>query len=356
MGYGLDLGEYGYSQRIEKLYKSIKGAEGTIRARVLADHGLGFVIAAEAGELEAVMSGGMLAEGGPMRPVAGDWVTARLAPEGGHAQITSVLPRFSCLERADTMVGWKKTVVAANFDYLIIMVSMNANYGLNRIERMVLAAKASGGRPVLALSKADLCPDAQGLAERARAVAADTDVIAFSSISGEGTSRIMSYFKRGITCAVVGSSGVGKSTLLNRLMGYEAAKTAAIREEDSKGRHTTTYRALHLLPKGGLFLDTPGIRAFGLTAGEDELDSTFTDIKEIAANCRFSDCSHKKEPGCAVLKAVEEGDLDERRYMSYMKMAKELDYVRASYDRAVWQERKKRGKAIAMFSRKLKKQ
>jgi len=351
----LDLGEYGYSQRIEEMYAGAKAAEGFVCARVLADYGLGFVIVAEAGEMDAVMSGGMLADVSGIRPVAGDWVVARSAPEGGHAQITGVLPRFSCLERADTMVGWKKTVVAANFDYLIIMISMNANYGLNRIERMLSAARASGGVPVLALSKADLCADSAKLAGRAEAVAAGVDVITFSSVTGEGMAKIMSYFRKGVTCAVVGSSGVGKSTLLNRLMGYEAAKTATVRQEDSKGRHTTTYRALHLLPEGGLFLDTPGIRAFGLTAEGDELDSTFTDIKELASSCRFGDCSHTKEPGCAVLKAIEEGELEERRYLSYMRMAKELDYVRASYDRAVWQERKKKGKAIAKFSKELNK-
>jgi len=347
----LNLTDYGYSERVEDIYRRRGVPAGTIRARVLEDYGLGYVLASDAGELDAALSGGLMDGLSGERPVAGDWVLARPAPEGGHAQVLEVMPRLSELRRADTMVDWKTTVVAANFDYLIFMVSMNANYSLNRIERLMASARKSGGVPVLVLSKLDLCDDRDGMIMQAESVAPDADVVAISSLTGQGLEALDRYFRKGVTTAVVGSSGVGKSTLLNRLMGFEAERTQGIREVDSKGRHTTTHRALHLLPGGGLFLDTPGVRSFGLTSEDHEASSSFPDIEELAQACRFDDCSHTKEPGCAVLRAVEEGDLEKRRYLSYLKMVKEVEHVRAGSEAAAFMERKRRAKAISKIQR-----
>lgn len=350
---GLDIRQYGYNDRIDASIAAMASGEGLIAGRITDDFGTGFTAVTEAGEVEAALSGGILSDRGELRPVAGDWVRIRLAPEGTRGQIVKVVPRYSELRRADSHVGWKSVVVAANFDYLMMMVSMNANYSLNRIERLITAAWSSGGTPVLVLSKKDACEDADLLLQQAIDAVPGTDVLSISALTGEGMDLLAGYFRPGVTCAVVGSSGVGKSTLLNSLMGYEAAKTAEIRQSDSKGRHTTTSRALKLLPGGGMLIDTPGIRAFGLTADDDDLLGSFQDIEQLAQNCRFDDCSHTGEPGCAVLKAIEEGLLEERRYDSYMKMVKEVMYLRSKSETEAWLQRKKRGKMIAKIQRSL---
>ena len=349
----MSLIDYGYSKRAEKLYDAEATKGQFIRARVIDDFGTGFLLASDAGELEAVLSGGLLSDAQAVRPVAGDWVLARVAPEGGHGQVVKVMPRYSELKRADTVVDWKSTVVAANFDYLMMMVSMNMNFSLNRIERLITSAWSSGGTPVLVLSKKDVCEDAESLIAKARDVVPGTDVVAISSMTGEGIEEVAAFFRGGVTCAVVGSSGVGKSTLLNYLMGRQIAKTASIRDVDSKGRHTTSHRTLHLLPGGGLFLDTPGVRSFGLTAEDEEMGKAFQDIEELAHGCRFSDCAHKGEPGCAVAKAIEDGLLEERRYLSYLKLQKEIRHVQAKTEVAARLEQKRKGKVIAKLIKQL---
>lgn len=349
----MDLKQYGYNDRVKDGIGAMGAREGLIAGRITDDFGTGFVAVTEAGEAEAVLAGAILSDKEELRPVAGDWVLMRLAPERTRGQIIKVMPRMSELRRADSHVNWKSVVVAANFDYLMMMVSMNANYSLNRIERLITAAWSSGGTPVLILSKKDACDDADILEQQAKDAVPGTDVVSISALTGEGVDQLGGYFKPGITCAVVGSSGVGKSTLLNKLLGYEAAKTADIRQSDSKGRHTTTSRALKLLPSGGMLIDTPGIRAFGLTAEEDDLSDSFGDIEELANGCRFDDCSHMGEPGCAVLRAIEEGILEQRRYDSYMKMLKEVMYMKSKSETAAWLERKRRGKLIAKIQRSL---
>ena len=349
----LDLRQYGYNDRVSRGIGAMGAGDGLTAGRITDDFGTGFSAATDAGEIEAVLSGAILSDKRELRPVAGDWALIRLAPEKTRGQIVRVMPRMSELRRADSHVTWKSVVVAANFDYLMMMVSMNANYSLNRIERLIAAAWSSGGTPVLVLSKKDACDDADLLEQRAMDAVPGTDVVSISALTGEGVDVIEGYFKPGVTCAVVGSSGVGKSTLLNRLMGYEAAKTAEIRQGDSKGRHTTTSRALRLLPTGGMLIDTPGIRAFGLTAEDDDLSGSFQDIEELAIGCRFDDCSHTGEPGCAVLQAIEDGFLESRRYDSYMKMVKEVMYVKSKGETAAWLERKRKGKLIAKIQRSL---
>ncbi len=349
----MDLIQYGYNDRIRAAIQTMGSGDGLVTGRIADDFGTGFSVITENGEIDAVLAGGILSDKGEIRPVAGDWARIRLAPEGTRGQIVKVVPRFSELRRADSHVGWKSVVVAADFDYLMMMVSMNANYSLNRIERLIAAAWSSGGTPVLVLSKKDACGEADLLEEQAKDAVPGTDVVSISALTGEGVDALRGYFKPGVTCAMVGSSGVGKSTLLNRLMGYEAAKTAEIRQSDSKGRHTTTSRALKLLPGGGMLIDTPGIRAFGLTAEDDDLLGSFQDIEDLASGCRFGDCSHSSEPGCAVLEALESGLLERRRYDSYMKMVKEVLYVKSKSETAAWLERKRKGKLIAKIQRSL---
>lgn len=349
----LSLIEYGYSPKVERMFEEA-GADGDkMKARVITEHGLGFRIVTKTGELEAGLSPDYL-EGLAERPVAGDWVLVKSGGAGGITAITLWLPRYSELRRADTQVGWKSTVVAANFEVVMLMVSMNANYGLNRIERLVATAAASGGRPVVVLSKADLCSDPEKLLEETRSAVPGTDVISISAATGDGLDRLMNYFAPGTTCAVVGSSGVGKSTLLNCLLGQEAAKTASVSRKASRGRHTTTGRSLYPLPGGGVFLDTPGVRAFGLTSGIDGMSSTFPEIEELSSSCRFSDCTHTNEPGCAVLHALLAGKLEKRRYENYMKMAREASLVKSEERNALREMRRKRDKQIAKMRRAIK--
>jgi ribosome biogenesis GTPase len=350
----LTLMDYGYMEKIEKTILKCGGlpSDNTL-ARVIGDYGTGFAVIHEGGSANASLAGSFQngANKDEMRPVTGDWVAVRIAPGGGTGVITKIYPRFSEMRRSDTVTEWKNTHVAANFDFVFLMVSLNSNFTLSRVERLVTAAWASGGTPVVLLSKADLTEGIESLISSVSALVPGVDVVAISAITGYGIEKVSSYMKSGITCALVGSSGVGKSTLLNLMMGQEVAKTAEIRKADSKGRHTTSNRALYLLPSGGLILDTPGIRAYGLNEMGSNLERTFSDIEELAGRCRFTDCSHTGEPGCAVLMAIEDKSLDERRLASYLRMQKELEHVKAKSENSARLIRKRRQKGLAKLIR-----
>ncbi len=296
-------------------------------ALVTAEHKRSYTIWLDGRELPAVLRGRMLGEAVSRLdlPVVGDDVEVSLSDNGEKAVISSVKPRSSLLLRKGLGGSRDAQPLAANISKVFLVMGLDGNFNIARLERLLVAAWDSGAVPVAVLTKSDLCP-AEMLPVKLAAVeraAPGVKVLSLSSVSGDGVDKVEAELAGGARCCFVGSSGAGKSTLLNRLAGREAAPTGAVREGDSRGRHTTTARQLYFLPGGGQVIDTPGIREFCVAFSGDGLDGSFGDIAGLAAGCRFADCSHSGEPGCAVAAAVEAGALSAERLKNYQKLRRE---------------------------------
>jgi ribosome biogenesis GTPase / thiamine phosphate phosphatase len=286
--------------------------DGTRIGRVVRiDRGLLTVLTA-AGE-ERVRPGGGRHDGSG--PAVGDWVALR-----GELAVR-VLPRRTAFVRTAAGRGSAPQVVAANVDLVLVVDALVGAARLRRIERYLAVAWASGATPVVVLSKADLCPDVSAALARVAEDAVGVEVLAVSAVTGAGLAELRARIPPGCTAAMVGPSGVGKSSLLNALAGRPVASTAEIRD-DGRGRHTTTARELHQLPGGGLLIDTPGMRELALPGG-DGLDTAYADVADRAADCRFRDCAHRTEPGCAVAAAIDRGELDPARLTAWRKLQAE---------------------------------
>lgn len=260
-----------------------------------------------------------LYDGGEEFPTTGDYVLALPEPEPGDWQIVRTLSRKSFFSRLDSWHGTEQAV-AANMDVVFAVQSLNENFNVKRLERYLTLAWASGAQPVVVLTKADLPGDHAGMIAAAQGTAGEAPVIALSSKTGEGMERLAPYLRPGATAAFLGSSGVGKSSLINRLAGEEVMLTSAVREVDSAGRHTTTHRQLLRLPSGVLVIDTPGMRELGMWDAAEGVSVTFPDVEQYLGRCRFSDCRHENEPGCAIRAAIESGELPEDRWKSYQTL------------------------------------
>lgn len=257
-------------------------------------------------------------------PAVGDFVMLdRSHDQNGNGIISHVLTRKSVFERKAAGQTSDTQIVAANIDIVFICSALNNDYNLRRLERYLSIAWSSGAVPVIVLTKADLCEDTEEKLAEVSAVAIGADVLLTSGMVPETLTKLRAYLKDGVTAAFIGSSGVGKSTLINALVGDERLHTAEIRGDD-KGRHTTTRRELILLPQGGIVIDTPGMREIGVDSAD--IAKAFADIDALTAQCRFHDCTHKCEPGCAVIAAIEKGQLDAKRLESYFKLKKEARY------------------------------
>jgi len=264
-------------------------------------------------------------------PAVGDWVMMTTYPHEGKAMIHGILERKSAFVRqAARQSGSLKTenqIVASNVDFVFIVQSLNDDFNLRRLERYLLLAYESKAIPIIILTKRDLCEDLEAKLQAVDLITFESiPVIAVDNISKKGLEDVQKLITTGTTVALLGSSGVGKSTLLNALMGTDVAATGGIREDDSKGRHTTTHRELFMLPNGGLVIDTPGMRELQLTGDDSMLDSTFGDIEVLIAGCRFNNCMHGNEPGCKINEALDDGSLDYDRFSSYQKLQRELAY------------------------------
>ena len=258
-------------------------------------------------------------------PAVGDYVIAEWPEGDGNAVITGLFPRRSCFIRKAAGTGNREQVVAANIDTVFICMSLNKNFNIRRLERYLSIAYDSGATPVAVLTKADLCSAVGERIAEAQNAAPGVDVLAVSLLD-EDTGAVMRHVLPGRTVAFIGSSGVGKSTLINRLTGTDSIATRETGNDD-KGRHTTTHRELITLPNGAFVIDTPGMRELGMWDSGGGIDTAFADIEALSRACRYSDCTHNSEPGCAVRKALEDGTLDRARWNSYLKLKTENKYA-----------------------------
>ena len=319
-----DLQIYGLSDRFRQ---EATLHENLYLARVTEQHRELYKVVCEAGEVTAAVSGKFAygAKDAIDYPVIGDFVMIDRRSDGaGNAVIHQILKRKSVLSRQAAGTVTLPQPIAANIDTVFICMSLNADFNLRRVERYLAVAWDSMATPVIVLTKADLCIDLAEKISELSAAAPGVDILPCSVQSGEGLSEIERYLTPGRTACFIGSSGVGKSTLINRLAGREVLATNEIRENDDHGRHTTTHRQLILLPTGGIVIDTPGMREMQIYTGD--LTKTFEDIEALSAQCRYRDCTHTGEPGCRVLKAAEEGELSPDRLASYQKLKIELSY------------------------------
>lgn len=322
----IDLSELGFSARYAQ--EAQLHGDNFRPARVSVQHKDLYKVVTEDGEILAEVSGKLdyLASETTDYPVVGDWVLVdRTDNNSGNAIIHHILNRKSYFERKAAGTGHARQIIAANIDTVFVCMSLNNDFNLRRIERYLSIAWESMATPVIVLTKADLCNDLSTKLGELNSVAPGVDVVVTSSRVGNDCTELVRYLKKGKTAAFVGSSGVGKSTLINRLMGKEVLATRETREDDDKGRHTTTHRQMLILPEGGIVIDTPGIRE--LQIAEADLSKSFSDIVELAAKCFFRDCRHESEPRCAVRKAVHDGRLSAGRLESYKKLQREMAFT-----------------------------
>jgi len=313
--------------RVDRGGADMLGADGPLRASLGRD-----VLAALATHRTAA-------------PTVGDWVALRHWPDD-RTTIEAVLTRRTCVVRDSADTTSNAQALAANVDLVVVVEHLDPEPDIGRIERLLVLAWGSGARPLVLLTKVDLVPDPDGMLAEVAAAAPGVEVVAVSATTGEGIDVVRSHLAPGRTLVLLGPSGAGKSTLINVLAGEQVMATGRTRAVDGKGRHITTHRELVVLPGTGVVLDTPGLRAVGLVADEEAVASAFPEIQELAEFCRFRDCAHETEPGCAVLAAVDEGELDERRLASWRKLGREAAFHARRADArlraqevAVWKQR-----------------
>jgi len=273
-------------------------------------------------------------------PAVGDFVRVR------DTVIEEVLPRRTVFLRKAAGDTLEAQVIAANIDTVLVVTGLDGDFNLRRLERYFATARASRAQCAILLNKADLCEDLDARIHDVRAIAPGADVVTISALHGDGIDALRPYLVPGETVAFVGSSGAGKSTLINRLLGRERQATGAVRETDSRGRHTTTHRELLETPSGALLIDTPGLRQLQPWAGEDDVDGAFPDIEELAGECRYRDCAHVGEEGCAVQAAIDNGSLEFDRFSNYRKMRKEAAYLDRQLDIRAQLDQKAKWKKI----------
>ena len=322
-----------------------------VPARVGAQKGLTQVSTGEletyadlAGKLRHELKGG----GGGGHPAVGDWVALRPSTGDGRAVIHAILPRKSKFSRKSPGQRTEEQVVAANVDTIFLVSGLDGDFNPRRIERYLTAAWDSGAQPVVVLNKLDRCDDPETCLLEAQSIAMGVPVHRVSALTGANVEELSAYLGLGQTVGLLGSSGVGKSTLTNRLLGREAQRTAEVREGDDRGRHTTTHRELFLAPTGGLLIDTPGLREIQLWEGDQGggIEGAFPDVEALAEGCRFDDCRHQGEPDCAVAAAAESGNLPAERLESYRKLQRELKQIHIRQDELARIQEKKKSKVV----------
>jgi ribosome biogenesis GTPase len=324
----------GWNENLEREFSKYKDLYTVGRIAVEYKHI--YKVYLEEGEALASVSGKMN-YGAVSRedyPAVGDWVVIdKVNSIVDRAFIHVILKRKSKFSRKYAGESTDEQIIATNVDIVFICMSLNDNFNLRRLERYIAAAWDSGARPVVVLTKADLCQDIEEKISQVSEVAIGIDVLCVSAVKKIGIENIKSYIKPGVTVAFLGSSGIGKSTIINELIGENIQETQEVSIIESKGKHTTTNRELIELPDGGVVIDTPGMREFHIMDVEESLDNTFEDIENLALKCKFSDCSHTSEPKCAVREAIENGTLSISRYENYLKLKKEAEFIKRKTDK-----------------------
>jgi ribosome biogenesis GTPase len=322
----MTLTELGWNDEFAAAYEPWRSKAHVHPGRVAIEFNQIFRIYVEDGELDAVTAGRLKhrARGRAELPAVGDWVALRKRPEEDLGVIMAVLPRRSAFTRRAAGEVTGEQVVAANVDVVFVVMGLDRDYNVRRLERYLVMARESGASPVILLTKPDLCSDLAAHLREVTSLAGDIVVHVVNPKRGEGLEQLQGDLGAGTTATLLGSSGVGKSTLINRLVGADVLRTREVRASDSRGRHTTTHRELVVLPGGGLVIDTPGMRELQLWDAGDSVRETFDEIEALAPGCHFTDCRHRDEPRCAVKAAVADGKVAAGRLESYIKVQEEL--------------------------------
>lgn len=326
---------------------------GLTPARISSVHGSAYDVLSPSGRLLAELAGKLRPSDGAERPATGDWVALAERAEDRRATIHGILPRRTKLSRKVAGATTQEQVVAANVDLLFMVMALDDDFSPRRAERYLSIAWEAGIQPVILLNKSDGCDDFAERLLEIEAVAPGVPVLALSARTGSGIEQLATYLTPGRTVALLGSSGVGKSTLVNRLSGSELLETRPVRECDGKGRHTTTHRELVPLPQGAILIDNPGLRELQLWEAPAGVAATFHEIGELASGCQFRDCTHRHEPGCAVKGAVETGELSAERFRSWQKLDREQAYLSRRVDQRARLEEKRRWRTISKAIRRM---
>jgi ribosome biogenesis GTPase len=343
------LVELGWTDALADRFAPWAGKAHVQPGRVAIEFNHNYRVYVDGEEIEAIAAGRLKhhAESRSELPAVGDWVAVRKRPDEDRGSIQAILPRHSKFSRKVAGNVTDEQVVAANVDVVFIVMALDNDFNVRRLERYVILARESGASSVILLTKPDLADDLPARVAQVSAMAGDLPIHVLSPKRNQGLDQVSAYLTSGRTGALLGSSGVGKSTIINRLVGEDVQKTREVRESDSRGRHTTTHRELVKLPAGGLIIDTPGMRELQLWDVGEAVKETFDDIEALAAHCHFTDCRHRDEPRCAVKAAVAQGRIPTARLESYLKLQDELVHLATQQDERARLEEKRQSKVGA---------